>query len=206
MTLLALCLMLHGLDRDEHAHEHLHQLQQRDVDSIRRHRPAVLRAHHRKVAVHDGVHRIVHAREPSAGGDAHRIGMPAVQQDSGVVPPLQRNHGLACQQEEDGVHQLGDLRVDEEGHEEAGPAGRIPCRGRARREVQPMLPERGHQDRNAGRNAAPGEQREHCVPIEGKASHVELAVLSNETLQQWDHYHVCSDRHQRNLPMLSRGP
>mmetsp|Transcript_102275 Transcript_102275/g.266789 ORF Transcript_102275/g.266789 Transcript_102275/m.266789 type:complete len:392 (+) Transcript_102275:167-1342(+) len=203
VALLASALVHHRLDRHEHAHEHLQQLRQGDEDGVRGDVLAVWRRRQRKVAIHNRVHGVVHGGEPQARGDAGGVGVPAVQQHRGVVPPLQPDHRLPSQQQQDGVEELCDLGVDEERNEAAGDARSVPSCWRTTREIQAVLHKGAREHRHASEDAAPGEDRQEGIPIEGGGPHIPLAVLGHHPLQRRNQDKVHSDGGQPDLPMAT---
>mmetsp|Transcript_19268 Transcript_19268/g.57670 ORF Transcript_19268/g.57670 Transcript_19268/m.57670 type:complete len:244 (-) Transcript_19268:604-1335(-) len=126
VALVALVLVHDGLDGHEHADQHLRQLRERDEDGERRDVLAVPRRHDREIAVHHGMHGVVHGCEPQSCGDAHAVGMPAIKEHCGVVPPLQRDHGLLGKQQQDRVDELRNLGIYEKGHKQPAPTTAIP--------------------------------------------------------------------------------
>mmetsp|Transcript_22362 Transcript_22362/g.71546 ORF Transcript_22362/g.71546 Transcript_22362/m.71546 type:complete len:272 (-) Transcript_22362:504-1319(-) len=129
--------------RDGHCDpkDHLGELQGRDEhrEALGEVLGALARLRQPKVGVHDAVHGVVHRRKPEAGADPRRVSVPAEEQHGEVVVPVQKDdRGLAHQQEE-GVEQLGQLRVDEQAHKQP----RVPMPVRRRRVADRRVPAGG---------------------------------------------------------------
>lgn len=65
------------------------------------------------VAVHNAVHEVVHAHEPTSGRDVVRVRVPGVQEHGHVVVPVEEDEGLFSEDDEDGVTKLRDLAQGE---------------------------------------------------------------------------------------------
>eukprot|EP00445_Apocalathium_hangoei_P089258 CAMPEP_0204220652 /NCGR_PEP_ID=MMETSP0361-20130328/81080_1 /ASSEMBLY_ACC=CAM_ASM_000343 /TAXON_ID=268821 /ORGANISM="Scrippsiella Hangoei, Strain SHTV-5" /LENGTH=106 /DNA_ID=CAMNT_0051186061 /DNA_START=472 /DNA_END=792 /DNA_ORIENTATION=+ len=100
MAMLALHLIHHRPDRDPHFYQHLNELHECDVDCESHERLPKASAHASEVPIHDEVDYIVHDSEPNAHGNLDSIGMRAVQEHCGVMPPMQRNNGLCTQHQQ----------------------------------------------------------------------------------------------------------
>jgi len=66
------------------------------------------------------VHEVVHGHEPAARGVVVLVAVPAVDQDGGVVVPVEEDELLFAQDYEQRVHQLGQLRHYKGKRPEAG--------------------------------------------------------------------------------------
>mmetsp|Transcript_102394 Transcript_102394/g.310831 ORF Transcript_102394/g.310831 Transcript_102394/m.310831 type:complete len:320 (+) Transcript_102394:212-1171(+) len=163
--------MWHGLgdqyvqvgQRDRNANGHLDKLQEC-------HEEAPLRwtlANRREevVEVHDGVHGVVHGDEVDAGGHLPHVGVPAIEQHGAVVVPVQEAHLALARHEEDGVHELGVLGVDEERRPDASGPGAVAGSGRAAHRVsEAKLPQHHHEVRQRADRADEGKDCQEEVP------------------------------------------
>ena len=72
------------------------------------------------VAVHEGVHGVVHGHEVKSRASHRGVGTPAKQQHGHVVVPVQEDERSLAEHDEHRVDELRHLAVDEEHHPEAG--------------------------------------------------------------------------------------
>lgn len=80
-------------------HEHLRDLHERDQHGDGSRHASAGRSK-RVVAVHERVDGVVHAHEPAAAGHTVFIRVPAVEQDSDVMIPVQEDQTLLTQDDE----------------------------------------------------------------------------------------------------------
>ena len=80
------------------------------------------------VGVHKGVNKVVHSSKPktTAGLVVKRV--PAEEKDSDVMEPVEEDDFLLANNEENGVHKLEELGVDEESDKDTVPSFEIPER------------------------------------------------------------------------------
>mmetsp|Transcript_46610 Transcript_46610/g.143758 ORF Transcript_46610/g.143758 Transcript_46610/m.143758 type:complete len:372 (-) Transcript_46610:52-1167(-) len=195
-----------GRDHDEEqpAH-HLHQLQRRDqqgerLDDLPRHAAG---AHEEVVAVHDGVHHVVHAGEVNADGVVGRVREPAVEHHGGVVVPVQEDDRLLLEDEEDGVHQLGDLRQSEDGHPKPHGPVRPPLKRRvAHSEAETARREVIEQIRHTDGGPVDGEGGQDEIPHDEERLEVESCAILHPRLPAKNHTDVQERGIEREISVL----
>lgn len=100
--------MVPEIQEPQHAqpHQHLCDLHERDHHGEGSRHTSAGRSS-RVVAVHERMDGVVHAHEPAAAGHTVFIRVPAVQQDSDVMIPVQEDQTLLTQDDE---HRVPELR------------------------------------------------------------------------------------------------
>ena len=87
---------LQGLEGGDHHGQHIGHLDPAGPDPV--------------VGVHQGVHRVVHHHEPSAGRGISNIWIPGEPEHSHVVIPVEEDQLLLPENNKDCVHQLRQLK------------------------------------------------------------------------------------------------
>jgi hypothetical protein len=159
-------------EADEGAEEHLADLREGDEEGGEG-LGAQVERQQAVVAVHECVDHVVHGHEVQARPRHRGVRVPAEQQHRHVVVPVQEDQRLLAQHDEGRVHQLGQLREDEQHHPEARgpvrPAQRALHPGPDRRRRADRLlvvhgQDVGHEARHGAPHADEGEHAQHRVP------------------------------------------
>mmetsp|Transcript_46609 Transcript_46609/g.143754 ORF Transcript_46609/g.143754 Transcript_46609/m.143754 type:complete len:325 (-) Transcript_46609:52-1026(-) len=197
--------VVEGGDDGGHPDDHLQQLQRRDRLRERLHDLArhVAQVHHEVVAVHDRVDEEVHRREPEARRDAVQVRVPAVEHHGGVVVPVQEDDRLLLEDEEDGVHQLGDLRQSEDGHPKPHGPVRPPLKRRvAHSEAETARREVIEQIRHTDGGPVDGEGGQDEIPHDEERLEVESCAILHPRLPAKNHTDVQERGIEREISVL----
>ena len=111
------------LIRRRHLHRHTdHHLCDlgRGDDKWRHPRRFHLECHEAIIAVHDGMHGVVHGHKVERLGCLRRKRVPAIQQDSDVVVPVEKQQRAFAGHDKGRVNEFGNLRKHEQLHPKAG--------------------------------------------------------------------------------------
>mmetsp|Transcript_52894 Transcript_52894/g.170718 ORF Transcript_52894/g.170718 Transcript_52894/m.170718 type:complete len:285 (+) Transcript_52894:727-1581(+) len=206
MAMLALHLIHHRPDRDPNSEQHLKELHECDVDCESHERLSKASAHASEVPIHDEVDYIVHDSEPNARGNLDSIAVPTVQERCCVMPPMQTNSGLCTQHKQHVVYEFGELRQDEEQHEDTTGSNLVPLGRRADGKVEAIRTQGCQKQRSASEHAGKGEHREGHIPPECETSHLHFPSARNPMLQNWQSGHIHSNCNQWDLPMQPERP
>mmetsp|Transcript_923 Transcript_923/g.3868 ORF Transcript_923/g.3868 Transcript_923/m.3868 type:complete len:214 (+) Transcript_923:1128-1769(+) len=149
------------------------------------------------------MHGIVHRHEVQARGGLGAVGQPAVQQHGDVVVPVQEDQALLAEHDEERVHQLGDLGVDEQRGPQALAAQAVHAGRRVADGVcEVVAVQVVHQRRHRPHHAHEAEQAEEQVPRRQRAPQVPRLLVLHVLGPEVDHGHVQRQRNHGHFPVL----
>mmetsp|Transcript_19649 Transcript_19649/g.52405 ORF Transcript_19649/g.52405 Transcript_19649/m.52405 type:complete len:94 (-) Transcript_19649:381-662(-) len=90
--------------------------------------------------------------------------MPTVEEHCAVVPPLQRDHGLLGNQQEECIEELSKLGKDEQSYEQTAEARTVPVCWRTCGEEETLPSKVIQKHWNAADDTTPRKHGEKCIP------------------------------------------
>jgi len=192
VALLTVLLQLISPQVDSTSDHHLDELCRRD-DHRNELGHSIAHGFQGIVRVHGRVHHVIHRDEPTGRCRVFREGVPRVDEDGGVVVPMQEDERLFAQNDEDGVAQFWNFGQDEHGGPESRHFVLDDEAGHADRVIQSVIGDDVQDFRYGTTGSDDTESGQHQIPGDERSAQFVTRSVGHPLLTGEDDQHVNAD-------------